>query len=71
MPLLRAAGFLAIAVLGIVMLNCFERALDQKLSGLQLSSEVRQSVQGQYTKLAAISVPENFDDLSTECSSRD
>ena len=56
----RAAGLLAIAVLGIVMVHCFDHALDQRLAKVHLSPETQQSLQAQHTKLAAISVPENW-----------
>jgi EmrB/QacA subfamily drug resistance transporter len=57
----RAAGLLAIAVLGIVMVHAFDRALNQRLSGSQLPASAWKSLQIQRTKLAAISLQEDLD----------
>jgi MFS family permease len=57
----RAAGLIAIAVLGIVMLHVFNHALDQRLAERNLPPSVTQSLQAQRTKLAAIAVPEDQD----------
>jgi EmrB/QacA subfamily drug resistance transporter len=57
----RAAGLIAIAVLGIVMLHVFNHALDQRLAERNLPPSVTQSLQTQRTKLAAISIPEDQD----------
>src|SRR6266496_394923 len=54
----RVAGLLAIAVLGIVMLQAFNHALDTNLSGLP--SSIRQSLDQQRTKLAAADLPQNI-----------
>src|SRR5207247_9853555 len=51
-------GLLAIAVLGIVMLEAFNHALDADLSGLP--SSIRQSLDQQRTKLAAADLPQNI-----------
>src|SRR5256712_90224 len=53
----RSAGFLAIAVLGIVMLQCFKNELDRRLAEWKLPASAAQSLQAQSTKLAAITVP--------------
>src|SRR5437867_8340779 len=60
----RGAGLLAIAVLGIVMLHAFDHALDQRLTGWNLPATMSQSLQAQRTKLAAISLPEELDQLT-------
>jgi len=57
----RAAGLLAIAVLGIVMLQVFKHTLDRRLAESKLPTSVIQSVETQSTKLAAITIPENLD----------
>jgi EmrB/QacA subfamily drug resistance transporter len=57
----RGAGLLAIAVLGIVMLHSFNHALDRRLADANVTSAARQSLQAQRTKLAAASLPEEFD----------
>ncbi len=54
----RVAGLLAIAVLGIVMLQAFNHALDTNLSGSP--SSIRQSLDQQRTKLAAAVLPQNI-----------
>ena len=50
----------------IVMVQAFDRALDQQLSNTQLSSGARQSIQTQRTKLAAISLPEDLDQATRQ-----
>jgi EmrB/QacA subfamily drug resistance transporter len=57
----RTAGLLAIAVLGIVMLQVFRHALDRRLVGSKLPASLIQSVETQSTKLAAITIPENLE----------
>jgi EmrB/QacA subfamily drug resistance transporter len=57
----RTAGLLAIAVLGIVMLQVFQHALDWRLAESKLPRPVIQSVETQSMKLAAINIPENLD----------
>jgi EmrB/QacA subfamily drug resistance transporter len=54
----RAAGLLAIAVFGIIMLATFDRSLDRRLSSLRLSIPAQKSVKDQEIKLAAIEIPE-------------
>lgn len=50
----RIAGLLAIALLGIVMLQSFNHALDAKLATLGLPASVRESLQNERGKLAAV-----------------
>ena len=57
----RTAGLLAIAVLGIVMLQVFKRAFDRRLAESRLPTSVIQSVETQSSKLGAIAVPQNLD----------
>jgi EmrB/QacA subfamily drug resistance transporter len=57
----RTAGLLAIAVLGIVMLNVFNDRLDRRLAEMKLPASVSQSLETQRTKLAAIAIPEDQD----------
>src|SRR5438046_5963881 len=54
----RVDGLLAIAVFGIIMLQAFNHALDTNLSGLP--SPIRQSLDQQRTKLAAVDLPQNI-----------
>jgi EmrB/QacA subfamily drug resistance transporter len=48
----RTAGLLAIAILGLALTYTFNRALDMRLSRLELSPEARQAVAAQRAKLA-------------------
>lgn len=57
----RTASLIAIAVLGVVMLNVFKNTLGQRLITSKLPASVVQAVQGQSTKLAAIDIPTNLD----------
>ena len=57
----RSAGLIAIAVLGIVMLQVFSHALDRRLANGNLPTSVSQSLQVQRTKLAAIDLPDDQD----------
>src|SRR5256714_3258216 len=57
----RTAGLLAIAVLGIVMLQVFKHALDRRLVESKLPTSIIQSVETQSTKLATIAIPQNLD----------
>ncbi len=56
----RTAGLLAVAVLGVVMLQTFSHSFDQRLADLSLPAEVRTSLSEQRVRLAGISVPENL-----------
>jgi EmrB/QacA subfamily drug resistance transporter len=56
----RAAGLIAIAVFGIVMIQTFNRALDQHVSRLELSPELKQAVIAQRSNLAAIALPSSI-----------
>jgi EmrB/QacA subfamily drug resistance transporter len=57
----RAAGLLAIAVLGIVMLQDFNRALDRQLSRRAMPPVVQKVLQTQRNKLAGASITEELD----------
>jgi EmrB/QacA subfamily drug resistance transporter len=50
----RIAGLLAIAILGFVLITIFNQNLDRRLNALSVSSELRQQVDAQRSKLAAI-----------------
>ncbi|HEX6556833.1 MAG TPA: MFS transporter [Ktedonobacteraceae bacterium] len=53
----RIGGLLAIAVLGIVMIWAFNSSLDSHLTHLPLSPGVRQMLDAQRAKLAAVQLP--------------
>jgi EmrB/QacA subfamily drug resistance transporter len=55
----RTAGLLAIAVLGIVMLQTFNHALDARLPDLHLSPSAQKSLGDQRSKLAGADVSES------------
>jgi MFS family permease len=57
----RTAGLLAIAVLGIVMLQTFNTKLDRRLQALQITPEVKQAIDEQRSKLAAAELPESLE----------
>ena len=54
----RAAGLLAIAVLGIVMLHVFNHSLDQRLAKIDMSAPAKHSLDAQRINLAAATIPE-------------
>jgi hypothetical protein len=58
----RVAGLLAIAVLGIIVLNAFNGGLDSRLAKLELSPEVRQALDEQRVKMAGAEVPADVSD---------
>jgi len=53
----RTAGLLAIAVLGLVMFQAFNRCLDRRLDQMAVSAEIRQALNGQRIRLAAAEIP--------------
>jgi MFS family permease len=53
----RVAGLLAIAVLGIFVLNVFNSSLDSRLARLELSPQVQQKIDEQRVKLAGAELP--------------
>jgi len=57
----RTAGLLAVAVLGIVMMQTFNRQLDRRLHTMAISPEVRQALAGQRNRLAAAELPPGLD----------
>jgi EmrB/QacA subfamily drug resistance transporter len=62
----RGAGLLAIAVLGIVMLQSFNHALNGRLADENVPPAAWQSLDGQRNKLAAASLPDEFDQMTQQ-----
>jgi EmrB/QacA subfamily drug resistance transporter len=54
----RAAGLLAIALLGVVMNAAFDRALDERMAALRVAPFLAAEVDAQRGRLAAISLPD-------------
>jgi EmrB/QacA subfamily drug resistance transporter len=57
----RVAGLLAVAVLGIVMLQTFNAQLDRRLQTLGVTPETKQALDQERTRLAAAEVPANVE----------
>ena len=57
----RLAGVLSIAVLGVIMLGSFGRELSYRLEVIDVDPGVRQQIESQRVKLAAIEIPQNID----------
>ncbi|HVD95933.1 MAG TPA: MFS transporter [Candidatus Limnocylindria bacterium] len=57
----RSAGLIAIAALGIVMLQVFNHALDRRLAEWKVPGSVSRSLQVERTKLADMALPDNQD----------
>lgn len=53
----RAAGLLAIAVLGVVMMGLFGQGLERRIARLDLPPEMRQAVADRIGDLAALEIP--------------
>src|SRR6266513_24774 len=62
----RTAGLLAVAVLGLVMFQSFNRCLDQRLSQMTVPAEIRQALDTQRIKLAAIEIPPTTDSATRD-----
>jgi EmrB/QacA subfamily drug resistance transporter len=57
----RTAGLLAIAVLGLVMLQVFSGGLERRVADWKLPETAAQSLKAQRTKLGAIAIPDESD----------
>src|SRR6266851_1281948 len=60
----RVAGVLAIAVLGIVMVNAFSARLDSKLASFSLPPGTLQEIQAGEIKLAGLQLPTSLNEAS-------
>jgi EmrB/QacA subfamily drug resistance transporter len=58
----RIAGLLGIAVLGIVIVHSFNRAIDRRLAPMDLSPEAHRAIDAQRVKLAGAELPSSIDD---------
>ncbi len=58
----RTAGLLAVAVLGIVILNSFNSSLDKSLDTIQMPAAIQQTLDEQRTKLAGMEVSVEIDE---------
>jgi EmrB/QacA subfamily drug resistance transporter len=66
----RVAGVLAIAVLGVVMVNAFGSRLDRGLAGLSLPPGILHEVQTEGIKLGGLQVPAGLDPGTAEAIKR-
>jgi EmrB/QacA subfamily drug resistance transporter len=57
----RVAGLLAIAVLGVVMVDAFSYYMNQSLTRFAISIEAMQTLQSNEVRLAAIAIPAEID----------
>lgn len=57
----RLAGVLSIAALGVVMLASFNQHFSSRLAGINLEPRIRQDIDIQRVKLAAIEIPQGID----------
>ncbi len=53
----RTAGLLAIAVLGLIMFQAFNRCLDRRLDQIAIVPEIRRALDVERIKLAAAEIP--------------
>jgi hypothetical protein len=58
----RVGGLLGIAVLGLVVLQTFNRELDQRMARLDTAPEVRRSIDNQRVRLGEIELSHGLDD---------
>ena len=58
----RIAGLLGIAVLGIVIVQSFNRELDRRLTRIDIAPEVRRSIDEQRVRLAGAELPSSIDE---------
>src|SRR5215471_1699478 len=57
----RLAAVLSVAVKGVIMLASFNRQLHSHLATIHVEPEIREQIESQRTKLAAIKIPDNVE----------
>src|SRR5215468_1010911 len=57
----RLAAVLSVAVMGVIMLASFNRQLHSHLATIHVEPEIREQIESQRTKLAAIKIPDNVE----------
>jgi MFS family permease len=62
----RAAGLMAIAVFGVLMLHSFGNQLMERLQNLQINQAVRSTLEGEFVQLGGIKIPEGLDAATKE-----
>src|SRR5712692_3718150 len=58
----RTAGLLAVAVFGLIMFHAFNSCLEQRLSMISITPEVRQALNAERLKLAAAEIPRTLNE---------
>jgi len=58
----RTAGLLAVAVFGLIMFHAFNSCLEQRLSMISITPEVRQALNAERLKLAAAEIPRSLNE---------
>jgi len=58
----RTAGLLAVAVFGLIMFHAFNSCLEQRLSMISITPEVRQALNAERLKLAAAEIPRGLNE---------
>ena len=61
----RVAGLLAIAVLGMAMVNLFGHYLNASITALNLPADLARVVRSNELRLAALTVPEGLDSITS------
>lgn len=57
----RIAGLLALAIMGVFVINTFNKSLDTELNRIELPAETREYIDSQRIKMLLIDIPENIE----------
>ena len=60
----RIAGLLAVAILGMLMVDAFSHYMNVRLNQLNLPADALRDLQSNVAKLAAVALPKNLDPAS-------